>query len=265
MNTIKLYLHAARMLLKSHLQYPASFCLQTLAQIVMQSGELLAVLLIIRRFDGLNQWTGGNLLFFFGVVNVTWYLTEFLFRGVTCLGALVQAGTLDVFLLRPRGVITQAICHQLDPRRIGTMAVGMAALVMGARQSAVQWTLLRALALTEGVAMGAIMILGLFLLEGMLCIHTVKSIEMVNTLTYGGDRRPLRADVSRAHRLYSEQESLWLAGLLRLSLPAGRVCQLRRDVCAVSARHALLSFYRELTLYAFNDHAGNRAAACRLS
>lgn len=186
MNTIKLYLHAARMLLKSHLQYPASFCLQTLAQIVMQSGELLAVLLIIRRFDGLNQWTGGNLLFFFGVVNVTWYLTEFLFRGVTCLGALVQAGTLDVFLLRPRGVITQAICHQLDPRRIGTMAVGMAALAMGARQSAVQWTLLRALALTEGVVMGAIMILGLFLLEGMLCIHTVKSIEMVNTLTYGG-------------------------------------------------------------------------------
>ena len=76
MNTIKLYLHSMRMLLKSQLQYPASFIMQTLAQLVMEGGEFMAVILIVDRFDKLNQWMPGDLFFFFGIMSVTFYLTE---------------------------------------------------------------------------------------------------------------------------------------------------------------------------------------------
>ena len=55
MDTAKLYLKSMVMLLKSQMQYPASFCLQTLAQLVMEGGEMMAVLLIIDRFDILNH------------------------------------------------------------------------------------------------------------------------------------------------------------------------------------------------------------------
>ena len=68
MNTIKLYLHSMRMLLKSQLQYPASFIMQTLAQLVMEGGEFMAVILIVDRFDKLNQWMPGDLFFFFGIM-----------------------------------------------------------------------------------------------------------------------------------------------------------------------------------------------------
>ena len=50
MDGFKLYWHSMCMLMKSRLQYPLSFFLQTLAQIVMQGGELLAVLLIKKVF-----------------------------------------------------------------------------------------------------------------------------------------------------------------------------------------------------------------------
>ena len=83
MNTLKLYLHSMKVLLKSQMQYPFSFCLQTLAQIVMEAGEMLAVLLIVNRFQALNQWTGGDLLFFFGMMSITFYLTECFGRGIT--------------------------------------------------------------------------------------------------------------------------------------------------------------------------------------
>ena len=187
MDTLKLYVKSMGMLLKSQLQYPASFCLQTLAQIVMEAGELMAVLLLIDRFDSLNQWSGGDLLFFFGLMSVTFYLTECFGRGITGnFGNFVRTGQLDTFLLRPRGVLTQVLCSAMDPRRFGCIAVGVAALILGCRQSQVQWTAWKALAFAESVFLGVWLILGLFLIEAVFCIHSVKSVELVNAITYGG-------------------------------------------------------------------------------
>ena len=187
MDTVKLYLRSMAMLLKSQLQYPASFCMQTVAQMVMEAGEMLAVLLIIDRFDALNQWTGGNLLFFFGMMSITFYLTECFGRGITGnFSNYVRSGQLDTFLLRPRGVLTQVLCSAVDPRRLGCIAVGVTALILGGRQSAVQWTFLKALAFAESILLGMLLVMGLFLIEAIFCIHSVKSVELVNALTYGG-------------------------------------------------------------------------------
>ena len=187
MDTVKLYLKSMAMLLKSQWQYPASFWMQTLAQLVMEAGELTAVLLLIRRFDSLGRWSGGDLLFFFGMMSVTFYLTECFGRGITGnFSRLIRTGQLDTFLLRPRGVLTQVLCSAVDPRRFGCIAVGTAALVMGARASGVRWTLLKAAAFAESVLLGGMLILGLFLIEAIFCIRSVKSVELVNAITYGG-------------------------------------------------------------------------------
>ena len=187
MDTLKLYLRSMGMLIKSQMQYPASFVMQTLAQLVMEGGEFMAVILIVDRFDHLNQWSAGDLFFFFGLMSVTFYLTECLGRGVT--GAfpdMVRSGQLDTLLLRPRGVMTQVICSAIDPRRITCIAVGTAALVMGSRMANVQWTLPKALALLEAILFGGMLVLGLFLIEAVFSIHSVKSVELVNAITYGG-------------------------------------------------------------------------------
>ena len=187
MDTIKLYWKSMGILLKSQLQYPASFIMQTIAQLVMEGGELLAVILIVDRFDSLNQWMPGDLYFFFGIMSVTFYLTEFLGRGVTgAFPGMVRSGQLDTLLLRPRGVLTQVLCSAIDPRRIACIAVGTTALILGSKMAGVEWTLLKALALTEAVLLGVMLVLGLFLIEAVLCIHSVKSVELTNALTYGG-------------------------------------------------------------------------------
>ena len=187
MDTVKLYLKSMAMLLKSQLQYPASFCMQTFAQLVMEAGEMMAVLLIIDRFDSLNQWTGGNLLFFFGMMSVSFYLTECFGRGITGnFSSYIRTGQLDTFLLRPRGVLTQVLCSAVDPRRFGCIAVGVTALILGGRQSAVQWTALKALAFAESILLGMLLVMGLILIEAIFCIRSVKSVELVNALTYGG-------------------------------------------------------------------------------
>lgn len=187
MNTIKLYMRSMAILLKSQLQYPVSFLLQTIAQLVMEGGEFLAVLLIVDRFDTLHQWTPGNLYFFFGMMSVSFYLTECFGRGVTGnFPYLVRTGQLDTMLLRPRGLLTQVLCSAIDPRRITCIAVGTASLVMGSRMSMVQWTWGKVLLMAEAIGMSMFLILGLFLVEAIFCIYSVKSVELVNALTYGG-------------------------------------------------------------------------------
>lgn len=187
MNTLHLYIRSMGMLLRSQLQYTSSFIMQTLAQLVMEGGEMLAVILVIDRFESLMHWTGANLFFFFGLMSVSFYITEFFGRGVTGnFPSMVRSGQLDTLLLRPRGILTQVLCSGVDPRRITCIAVGVTALVMGSNMSEVSWTTLKVLALIESIVMSCMLILGLFLIEGIFCIHSVKSVELVNALTYGG-------------------------------------------------------------------------------
>ena len=187
MDTVRLYIRSMGMLLKSHLQYPSSFIMQTLAQLVMEGGEMLAVILVVTRFQSLYHWSGGDLFFFFGVMAVSFYLTEFFGRGVTGdFPSMVRTGRLDTFLVRPRAVLTQVLCGGTDPRRITCIAVGIAAIVMSDRMSGIAWTPLKAAALVWSILMSCMLILGLFLIEAIFCIHSVRSVELVNALTYGG-------------------------------------------------------------------------------
>lgn len=186
MDLLRLYTHSMRMNLRAQLQYPRSFFFQTLAQLIMSGGELMAVLLVIDRFQALGQWSGGDLMFFFGVMTVTFYLCEFFFRGITNFSPYVRKGKLDSFFLRPRGILTQVLCYEMDVRRIACISVGVAALVMGSNSVGIAWTGLKALCLLLSFLGGALLIMGLFLIDASFSIFSVKSMEMINALTYGG-------------------------------------------------------------------------------
>ena len=187
MKTCRLYLRSMKMLMKCQFEYPVSFFLQSLAQLIMEGGEMMAVILIIDRFDRVNQWEAGDLFFFFGIMSVTFYLTECFGRGITGnFPSLIRSGQMDTLLLRPRGVLTQVLCSAVDPRRITCIAVGTVSLVIGCRLAQVQWNALKVLAMAEAVLMGSLMILALFMIEAVVCIYSVKSVELVNALSYGG-------------------------------------------------------------------------------
>ena len=186
MNTLKLYLRSMKMLVRCQTEYPLSFLLNTLSQLIMLGGEMLAVVLLFDRFPSLGQWTGENVLFFFGLISTSFYLVEFFCRGITNFSPLVRSGALDHMLLRPRGVMTQVCCAAMDPRRIGALAVGAAALAAGAWGSGVVWTVGKGVLLLESIACGSALVAGLFLIEAVCCLYAVRSPEAVNVLTYGG-------------------------------------------------------------------------------
>ena len=183
---MKYMLHAVRVLFKSAMQYRSSLLMQVIAQFVMTGGEMLAVVVLLTRFEAVGHWGAGEIMFFFGVMQSTFALTEMLGRGVTSFSSFVQRGEFDALILRPRPLLIQVMVSQLDPRRLGGILVGVIAMLLAGTRLSIQWTLLKALLLAEVVLGSMLLLLGLFMIEATVSFFSVKSIEMVNVLTYGG-------------------------------------------------------------------------------
>lgn len=179
-------LHSMRMLLKCALQYRASFLMQTIGQIILTGGDLMAVLVLMDKFTQLGQWTPAEILFFFGVMQVTFAITECMARGISTFAGYVGSGEFDTFLLRPQPLLLQTISARLDPRRTGGILVGTTALVLSSMNLHLTWSVSKLVLLVLS-ALGSVLLLsGLFLIEATVSFFSVRSIEMVNVLTYGG-------------------------------------------------------------------------------
>ncbi len=178
--------NALKMLMKSALQYRASLLMQVIAQFVMTGGELMAVTVLLTRFQAVGHWGAGEILFFFGVMQSTFALTEMFGRGVTSFASFVQRGDFDSLILRPRSLLGQVMVSQMDARRLGGILVGVIAIAVAAGQLHIRWTLVKALLILWVMLGSMLLLLGLFLIEATVSFFSVKSIEMVNVLTYGG-------------------------------------------------------------------------------
>ena len=183
---MKYVFHALRMQWRCATQYRASFWMQLLAQLVISGGELMAVLVLLGRFTSVGQWSGDEVMFFFGMMQMTFALTECVGRGLAAFSQVVQGGEFDQMLLRPRHLLVQVLCARADPRRLSTAALGIVMMCMAVARLNIPWTLGDTVLLLLATAGTTMLLLGLFLVEATLCFLSVQSIEAVNCLTYGG-------------------------------------------------------------------------------
>ncbi len=183
---MKYYFHSVAMLLKSATQYRASFLMQVISQAIMIGGELLAVAVVLMRFSAVGSWSAGEILFFFGMMQVTFALTECFARGITSFPGVVGSGEFDTMMLRPRPLLMQVVCSRLDPRRLGGILVGCATMAVADRMLGLVWSWGRVGLLLISAAGTVLLLTALFLIEATVTFFSVKSIEMVNVLTYGG-------------------------------------------------------------------------------
>ena len=179
-------MHAMRMNLRRAAQYRSSFLLQTLAQLVMTAGDLWAVLLLLERFGAVGHWSLHEVLFFFGVMQIAFAVTEMINRGFGHFSTLIRMGTLDTMLTRPRSAMLQVILSEMDPRRVGTVAVGLTALIVSTNGLGLVWGAADVLLILWAVIGTIFLMMGLFMLEAVICFFAVQSTEFVNILTYGG-------------------------------------------------------------------------------
>ncbi|MCC2672555.1 MAG: putative rane protein [Armatimonadetes bacterium] len=186
MDSLRVYYRCVLASIRAQLQYRASFIMSTLGQFLMIGLELAAVGMLFARFGTLRGWTLPEVVLLFGMANVAFALGESTGRGFDTFAAQVKSGDFDRLLLRPRGTAFQVAAQEVQLMRVGRLFQGVIALVWAAPALHLSWHDPRWLTVAAGILGGAAVFYGLFVLQAALAFWTVESLEVMNTVTYGG-------------------------------------------------------------------------------
>lgn len=184
--SLRLYWAYLLVSLRSQMQYRGSFFLYSVAQFFGTGIEFLGIWALFDRFGSLKGWSLAEVALLYGMVNIAFALAEGLGRGFDTFAAVVKSGDFDRLLLRPRGTAFQVSANEFQILRQGRLVQGAIILGWGAVTAGIVWTLPKVALLIATILGGACVFYGLLILQATMCFWTVESLEIMNTVTYGG-------------------------------------------------------------------------------
>jgi len=131
-------------------------------------------------------WTLPEIALLYGMVNMSFAASEAAARGFDVFAERVKGGTFDRLLLRPRSTAFQVAAETLQLMRIGRFGQGLVILIWATATLDVGWTPARIALLVAALVGGFCLFYGLFVFQATLCFFTTESLEIMNTVTYGG-------------------------------------------------------------------------------
>jgi ABC-2 type transport system permease protein len=169
------------------MQYPGSFVASSLGAFASTITDFIAIWALFARFRQIEGWQFADVALLYGTISVAFAFADALTRGFDIFGEqFVKTGDFDRLLVRPRSTVLQLLGHELRATRIGRLAQGMLALWIGTHLSTINWTLGAWVTIAFAVLGGVALFSGILVLQGTLAFWTVESLEIANTLTYGG-------------------------------------------------------------------------------
>jgi ABC-2 type transport system permease protein len=186
MNGIRLFFRYLGVSMRGQLQYRASFVMLSLGHFIGTGMEFLGLWALFDRFGSLRGWSLPEVALFYGLVNIAFSFTDGLGRGFDWVGTLIKRGDFDRILLRPRSTALQVAAQELTLRRIGRLVQGIIVTGWAASQLPVPWTGPKLLLILVTLVGCACFFYGLFVLQGTLSFWTTETLEIMNTVTYGG-------------------------------------------------------------------------------
>src|SRR5262245_891840 len=187
MNAFRLYLRYIGISLRGQMQYPGAFLVASAGAFFSTVIELFGLWMLFARFNEIGGWRFEEVAFFYVVIGVSFARADLVTRGFDVFGPqFVKTGDFDRLLVRPRSTILQLLGYELRANRVGRLAQAMLAWTIGMRLSSIAWTWREWSVLLLAVAGGMALFIGILVLQATLAFWTVESLEIANTLTYGG-------------------------------------------------------------------------------
>ena len=171
---------------RSQMQYRASFIMLSVGHGVMTGLEFLGIWVLFDRFTALDTWSLPEVAFFYGLINIAFALCDAFSRGFDLFASTVKSGDFDRLLLRPRSTALQLAGQELTLKRIGRLTQGLVVLLWASHALDLTWTPDKLLLALLTILGGACLFYGLIVLQATLAFWTTESLEIVNTVTYGG-------------------------------------------------------------------------------
>ncbi len=186
--TLSLYGHYVAASIRAQMQYRASFIMDTIGMIFRIGLEFVGVWALFDRFGTIIGWTLPEIALYYGMINMSFAISEAAARGFDNFDSMVRHGEFDRMMLRPQGTALQVAGSEFQIRRVGRFAQGLFILLWAAFALDVIWTIPKVLLLIGAVCCGACLFCGVFVLQATLSFWwiTAGTLEVVNAVTYGG-------------------------------------------------------------------------------
>lgn len=183
---LRLYARYVAVSVRSQLQYRTSVILLALGHLMTTGLEFFSVWALFERFGTIAGWTLPEVALLYGMANVAFSIAEAAGRGFDIFDQEVKSGEFDRVLLRPRGTAFQVGARHFQLHRVGRLLQGLFVLAYAMLTVEVAWSLPQLGLVLAAIAAGACLFVGIFVLQATLAFWTIESLEIVNTVTYGG-------------------------------------------------------------------------------
>jgi ABC-2 type transport system permease protein len=170
---------------RSQLAYPVSFALDCVAQALGQALELVVILVVFGRVQSLGGFERDEVLLMYGLAGIAFGLADLAVGQLDDLPRWIRTGEFDVLLARPLGALAQLATSDLQLRRLGRVAVGLAVLVVVVTGAGVAPTPLNLALLVVTPLVGTVVISAIWVATCAVSFWVVEGREVANAFTYG--------------------------------------------------------------------------------
>ncbi|MBN2795924.1 MAG: ABC-2 family transporter protein [Clostridia bacterium] len=183
---MKLYLKYLKIHFMSQMEYRTAFILLTIGQFFVPFLIFVSMVLLFKKFDHLMGWTLPEVALIYGIIHISFSVSEGLARGFDSFSNLVRTGDFDRLLVRPRSTVIQVLGSKFEFTRLGRFFQSLVVLTYALLHINIHWTFLKILYLMLIVLSGITVFIGIFILGAALSFWTVDGLEIVNIFTDGG-------------------------------------------------------------------------------
>lgn len=183
---VKLYIESMKRQLKSQLEYRLSFILTLLSQIGVFFTYYFMTIALFQRFNNIKGFTLYEVLLCFSIIHFGFAFNEIFFRGIDKFDKFIIDGSLDRLLVRPRNILFQVICSEMDFVKLARLLQSLIVFFIAISHLDIKWNIINIIITIVMFLSSIILFFGIFLLMASYCFITIHGLEVRNLLTDGG-------------------------------------------------------------------------------
>ena len=181
-----LYFVLIRAQASAQVGYRASFLMQAFSQFAVTFSDLLTIVLLFQRFPSIAGWSMGEVAFLYGLGATAFGISDMVCGGFDSLSRMIRLGTFDRVLTRPVGTFTQVLASDIQIRRLGRIAQGVAAFAIALGWLQIDWTIAKVAVAILALVSGTVIFCAIWVIGASITFWTVETSEVTNVFTYGG-------------------------------------------------------------------------------
>lgn len=185
-DSLRLYLRFALASARCQLEYRASVVMLAAGQFFVTCIDFAGIWALFDRFRSIRGWQLAEVGLLYGMINLSFAIAEATARGFDTFETLVRSGDFDRILLRPRSPALQVAGRELQLFRAGRFTQGAVIFGWACWSLEIAWSPAKVLLAAAAIVGGACVFAGLFVLQATLSFWSTSTLELLNTVTYGG-------------------------------------------------------------------------------